>query len=249
MDYRITDAFTDPQGAADGLHTEKLWRLPECFSCFEAPAQSPDVGPLPLLKNARVTFGSFNNFAKTTPQVIAVWANILKRVAQSRLVLKNKSMAAKHVQTFILSHFAKNGVGPEQLDFMIMDNDQTSHLDRYNSIDIALDPFPYNGTTTTFDALWMGVPMVVLSGCNHVSRVGVSQMSNLGLPELIARDSDDYVDIAVKLANDVPRLVALRAGLRERLKSSPLMNVPRFTKNLEDAYQAMWKIYLGAQAT
>ena len=249
MDYRITDAFADPQGAADGLHTEKLWRLPECFSCFEAPTNSPDVGPLPLLKNAHITFGSFNNFAKTTPEVIAVWANILKRVPQSRLVLKNKSMAAKHVQTFLHAHFAKNGVGPDQLDFMTMDNEQASHMDRYNSIDIALDPFPYNGTTTTFDALWMGVPMVVLSGNNHVSRVGVSQMRNLGLPELIARDTNDYVNIAVNLANDVPRLTALRAGLRERLKNSPMMNVPRFTKNLEEAYEAMWKIYLGAQAT
>lgn len=246
MDYRITDALADPPGEADALHTEKLWRMPECFSCFEAPTDSPNVGPLPAIKNAHITFGSFNNFAKTTSEVIAVWANILKRVPQSRLMLKNKSMAAKHVQTFIFSHFAKHGVRPEQLDLMTMDNEQASHLDRYNCVDIALDPFPYNGTTTTFDALWMGVPMVVLSGCNHVSRVGVSQMSNLGLPELIARDSDDYVDIAVKLANDVPRLVALRAGMRERLNNSPLMNVPRFTKNLEKAYQAMWKTYVDA---
>ena len=249
MDYRITDAFADPPGVADGFHTEKLWRLPECFSCFQAPAQSPNVGPLPSLKNSRITFGSFNNFAKTTPQVIEVWARILLRVSNSRLVLKNKSMEAKYVHSFILSHFAKHGVGPEQIQLMIPDEEQYNHLEHYNAIDIALDPFPYNGTTTTFESLWMGVPIVVLSGCNHVSRVGVSQMSNLGLPEFIARDTSDYVNIAVNLANNLPRLTALRAGLRERLKNSPLMNVPRFTKNLEEAYQAMWKIYLGAQAT
>ena len=249
MDYRITDALVDPPGVADGFHTEKLWRLPECFSCFEAPAQSPDVGPLPALTNSRITFGSFNNFAKTTPQVIEVWARLLLRVSNSRLVLKNKSMEAKYVHSFIFSHFAKHGVGPERIQLMIPDEEQYNHLEHYNAIDIALDPFPYNGTTTTFESLWMGVPLIVLSGSNHVSRVGVSQMSNLGLPEFIARDTSDYVNIAVTLANDLPRLTALRAGLRERLKKSPLMNVPRFTKNLEEAYQAMWKTYLGTQTT
>ena len=249
MDYRITDALVDPPGVADGFHTEKLWRLPECFSCFEAPAQSPDVGPLPALTNSRITFGSFNNFAKTTPQVIEVWARLLLRVSNSRLVLKNKSMEAKYVHSFIFSHFAKHGVGPERIQLMIPDEEQYNHLEHYNAIDIALDPFPYNGTTTTFESLWMGVPLVVLSGCNHVSRVGVSQMSNLGLPEFIARDTSDYVNIAVNLANDLPRLTTLRAGLRERLKKSPLMNVSRFTKNLEEAYQAMWKTYLGTQTT
>lgn len=248
MDYRITDSFTDPPGAADKLHTEKLWRMPEFFSCFQASNNTPDIGPLPAVKNGFITFGSFNNFAKTTLQVIAVWADILKSVSNSQLMLKNKSMSAKHVKAFILSNFAKCGVAPERIDLIIPDDEQSNHLDRYNSIDIALDPFPYNGTTTTLDALWMGVPMIVLMGCNHVSRVGVSQMSNLGLPELIARDINDYVNIAAQLAGDIPRLVELRAGLRARLQNSPMMNVARFTKNLQDAYQAMWKIYVDAQA-
>jgi predicted O-linked N-acetylglucosamine transferase (SPINDLY family) len=120
-------------------------------------------------------------------------------------------------------------------------------LNCYNSIDIGLDPFPYNGTTTTCDALWMGVPVITLAGVSHVGRVGVSQMSNLGLQELIAKDTNDYVEKAAELANDVPRLTALRGGLRERVRTSPLMDAPRFTKNLEAAYHNMWNAYLSTQ--
>ncbi|MCE9620021.1 MAG: tetratricopeptide repeat protein [Planctomycetes bacterium] len=249
MDWRITDRFADPPGESDKLHTEKLWRMPECFSCFQPQAASPDVGPLPALKNGHVTFGSFNNFAKTTPQVIAVWARILKRVPGSRLVLKNKSMSAPGVQNFILSIFAKHGVAAGSIEMRGQDGPHASHLEQYNTIDIGLDPFPYNGTTTTFEALWMGVPMVVLAGVSHVGRVGVSQMSNLGLPELIGKDPNDYVEIAARLAADVPRLTALRAGLRQRMIASPLMDVPRFTRNLETAYQEMWKMHTGSKAS
>ena len=126
---------------------------------------------------------------------------------------------------------------------MLLGNDasQLDHLARYNNIDIALDPFPYNGTTTTCDALWMGVPVIALAGKTHVSRVGVSQLSNIGLPELIAADKDAYVEIAVALANDVPRLAELRSGLRQRMHISPLMDAPRFTRNLEAAFMQMWR--------
>ena len=118
-------------------------------------------------------------------------------------------------------------------------------MSQYNRIDIGLDPFPYNGTTTTCDALWMGVPVITLAGRSHVGRVGVSQLTNIGLPELIGRNEDDYVDIAVALANDLPRLAALRSGLRERLRASPLMDAQRLTRNLEAAYREMWKNHIG----
>jgi predicted O-linked N-acetylglucosamine transferase (SPINDLY family) len=124
------------------------------------------------------------------------------------------------------------------------DASQLDHLARYNNIDIALDPFPYNGTTTSCDALWMGVPVIALAGKTHVSRVGVSQLTNIGLTELITADTDSYVDIAVALANDLPRLAQLRGGLRERMKASPLMDTPRFTRNLERAFQEMWRTHL-----
>ncbi|MCE9620020.1 MAG: tetratricopeptide repeat protein [Planctomycetes bacterium] len=249
MDYRLTDAFADPPGEADALHTEKLLRLPECFSCFKAPAQSPDVGALPALKNGRVTFGSFNNFAKITPEVMKVWIAILKRVPGSRLVLKNRSLDNPSLKKFTMEALCKCGATPEQIELLSPNISPMEHFDCYNRIDIGLDPFPYNGTTTTCDSLWMGVPVVTLAGRNHVSRVGVSQMSNLGLPEMIAKDLDEYVDIAARLAGDLPKLAALRASLRERLRTSPLMDIPRFTRNLEQAYQTMWKNHLGAVAT
>lgn len=244
MDYRITDSLADPVGAADAMHTEKLLRLPECFSCFQAPRQSPDVRPLPALANGFITIGSFNNFAKITPHVMRVWIDIMNRVPGSRLLLKNRSLDNPRLKQLILDELCKHGADATRVDLRSPDISPMDHLNGYNLLDIALDSFPYNGTTTTCEALWMGVPVITLAGNNHVSRVGVSQMTNLGLPELIARDTNDYVDIAVALANDVPRLAALRATMRERLKNSPLMNVPRFTKNLEEAYEVIWKRYL-----
>ncbi len=244
MDYRITDALADPVGAADELHTEKLLRLPECFSCFQAPQKSPDVGPLPALANGFITIGSFNNFAKITPHVMRAWIDIMNRVPGSRLLLKNRSLDNPHLKQLILDQLCKHGADAKRVDLRSPDISPMDHLNGYNLLDIALDSFPYNGTTTTCEALWMGAPVITLAGNNHVSRVGVSQMTNLGLPEFIARDTNDYVNIAVALANDLPRLAELRAGMRERLKNSPLMNVPRFTKNLEEAYDVIWKKYL-----
>ena len=241
MDYRITDAFADPVDETDELHTEKLARLPECFSCFEPPRESPPVGPLPSPSAGHITFGSFNNALKITPQVIALWSNILQRVQNSRLVLKYQGLDAPFMSGLLREQFSKHGIAPDRLDILGKDLSQVDHMNRYNQIDIGLDPFPYNGTTTTCDALWMGVPVVVLAGNTHVSRVGVSQMQNLGLPELIARDEDDYVQIACRLAGDLEKLAALRGGLRTRMIESPLTNVARFTRNLEAAYQDMWR--------
>jgi predicted O-linked N-acetylglucosamine transferase (SPINDLY family) len=240
MDWRITDRFADPPGESDSLHTERLYRMPECFLCFQAPSPCPEVGPLPAAADGRVTFASFNNFAKTTPQVIALWARVLRRVPGARIVLKNKSMEAEDVRRAILAQFAQGGVDASRVEMTGPIRGQSAHLERYNQVDVALDSFPYNGTTTTFEALWMGVPVVTLEGRSHVSRVGVSQMHNLGMPELVARDADDYVEIAARLAGDLPRLAALRASLRERLRASPLMDAPRFTRNLEAAFTQMW---------
>ena len=241
MDYRITDALCDPVGMTDTLHTEKLIRLPDCFSCFTPPANSPNVGALAALHGNGIMFGSFNYFIKMNEQVIETWARILGRVANSRLTLKYRSLNSESVQSVVHAAFAKHGVAHERLVLLGNDASQLDHLARYNNIDIALDPFPYNGTTTTCDALWMGVPVIALAGKTHVSRVGVSQLTNIGLPELIAADLNSYVDIAVALANDLPRLAQLRDDLRERMKVSPLMDAPRFTRNLEHAFQEMWR--------
>ena len=247
MDYRITDAFADPIGATEALHTEKLVRMPECFSCFKPPSNAPHVSALPAVARGTITFGSFNNFAKITPEVMRVWIAILARVPGSRLVLKNWCLDNDRMKTFMLDAFVRYGATPGQVELWNPNTSNVDHLNCYNSIDIGLDPFPYNGTTTTCDALWMGVPVITLAGVSHVGRVGVSQMSNLGLQELIARDTDHYVDIAVALANDVPRLAALRGAMRVRMSASPLMDAPRLTKNLEAAYDNMWSVYLSAQ--
>ena len=244
MDYRITDALCDPVGMTDALHTEKLIRLPDCFSCFTPPAQSPTVGALAALHGDGIMFGSFNYFIKMNEQVIETWARILACVANSRLTLKYRSLNSESVQNVVCAAFAKHGVASNRLVLLGNDASQLDHLARYNNIDIALDPFPYNGTTTTCDALWMGVPVIALAGKTHVSRVGVSQLTNIGLLELTAEDADSYVDIAVALANDLPRLAQLRGGLRERMKASPLMDAPRFTRNLERAFQEMWRTHL-----
>ena len=240
MDYRITDAFADPVGDSDHFYTEKLIRLPECFSCFEAPRESPQVGALPALATGHITFGSFNNPLKFTPDVIEQWSHILKRVQNSRLVLKYQGLDSAFMSGLMREQFLKHGIASDRLDILGKDVSQFDHMNRYNQIDIGLDPFPYNGTTTTCDALWMGVPVVVLAGNTHVSRVGVSQMQNIGLPQLIARDANDYVQIATTLAGDLEKLVALRDGLRARMSESPLTNVTRFTRNVEAAYQVMW---------
>jgi predicted SAM-dependent methyltransferase len=240
MDYRITDAFADPPGMTDAFHTEKLHRMPETFSCYSAPADAPVVAPLQAKRTGRVTFGSFNNFAKITAEVITVWSNILKRIPTATLFLKYKDLESVPMTQYIHHQFMTRGVLVSQLRIQGDDASHVEHMARYNNIDIALDPFPYNGTTTTLDALWMGVPVITLEGASHVGRVGVSQMSNLGLQELIAKNQDDYVNIAVELAGNIEKLSALRAGMRERMLASPLMNVERFTRNLEQGYEQMW---------
>ena len=240
MDYRITDAFADPPGMTDAFHTEKLHRMPETFSCYSAPNDAPTVAPLQAKRTGRVTFGSFNNFAKITAEVITVWSNILKRIPTATLFLKYKDLESVPMTQYIHHQFMTRGVLVSQLRIQGDDASHVEHMARYNNIDIALDPFPYNGTTTTLDALWMGVPVITLAGASHVGRVGVSQMSNLGLQELIAKNQDDYVNIAVELAGNIEKLSALRAGMRERMLASPLMNVERFTRNLEQGYEQMW---------
>ena len=241
MDYRITDALCDPVGMTDALHTEKLIRLPDSFSCFTPPANSPNVGALAALHGNGIMFGSFNYFIKMNERVIETWARILARVVNSRLTLKYRSLNSESVQSVVGAAFAKHGVASDRLVLLGNDGSQYDHLARYNNIDIALDPFPYNGTTTTCDALWMGVPVIALAGKTHVSRVGVSQLTNIGLPELIAADKDEYVEVAVALASDLPRLAQLRSGLRQRMHISPLMDAPRFTRNLEAAFMQMWR--------
>lgn len=239
MDFRITDAIADPLGATEPWHTEKLVRLPETFLCYRPPAMAPAIGPVPAVKAGHVTFGSFSNFAKISAPCLAVWAQVLRAVDGSRLVLKSRGLDDVGTAGLVRERLRGVGIDPARV---VLDGNLTSvadHLALYNGIDIALDPFPYNGTTTTCEALWMGVPVVTLAGETHVARVGVSLLTNLGAPDWSAANATEYVARCVALAGNLPALAAIRAEQRERMRRSPLCDGTRFMRHFEAALQAM----------
>ena len=239
MDYRITDALADPIGASDEMHTEKLVRLGGGFLCYQPPDDAPDVGPAPYLKNGYITFGSCNNLAKLTPQVIQVWARILRAVPQAKLLLKAKVLGDEAVKNRLINAFLAEGIDKARLDLRSWIISR-SPLSIYNEIDIALDPFPYNGTTTLCETLWMGVPTVVLEGGRHSARVGYSLNSQVGLNDWTASDINGYVALASMRANDRSNLSELRENLRDQVKNSALCDGLAFTMELEQAYVKMW---------
>ena len=246
IDYRLIDAYTDPPGLTDPYYTEDLMRMPQCFLCYLPDKNSPEVGNLPATTSGHITFGSFNFFAKVSPEVIGYWSEVLKAVQNSKLIMKAKSLSDRSTREYAMKMFIQNGIAPERIDLLSYMPTYTAHLDVYNRIDICLDTFPYNGTTTTCEALWMGVPVVTLAGNIHASRVGVSILSNIGLPELIAKTPDEYIQIAVALAADTNRLQSLRKRLRKIMEGSPLMNAQQFSLNLENCYRTMWKTWCGS---
>jgi protein O-GlcNAc transferase len=241
MDYKIVDEYTDPPGTSEQYYTEKLIRLPGSFLCYLPERACPEVSPLPALTSGCITFGSCNNFAKVSPEVIDLWAKILNAVPGSRLLMKAKSLFDKYTRHSLTEVFARADIAAGRIELLSWQPSTKEHLDTYNRIDIGLDTFPYNGTTTTCEAMWMGVPVITLAGKRHSSRVGGSILSNVGLPELIANTADEYVSIAVKLASDINRLEILRESLRDRMVHSPLTDAKRFTGSLENCFRAMWE--------
>lgn len=243
MDARLVDSVTDPEGVADAHASERLIRLPVPFLCFAPPADAPPVEPPPLLGNGYVTFGSLNTLPKHTPEVFALWARILAAVPESRLLLKDRSFEHAEARARLEALFARSGIAADRLILLGWTAGRNDHFARYRQIDIALDPFPYNGTITSCDALWMGVPLLTLPGRRHAARVGASLLTAVGLEELIAADAEDCVALAAALAGDPERLVSLRAGMRERLLASPLCDAERFTRNLEGVYRDLWRAW------
>ncbi|MGD0464989.1 MAG: tetratricopeptide repeat protein [Tepidisphaeraceae bacterium] len=241
MDYRLTDALADPPRLTEAFHCETLIRLAKTNWCFAPLANLPDVGPLPASQGQPICFGSFNRLAKLSPQTLDLWAAMLRAIPNSRLSLKDISLQEQAIRDHVHKSFNARGIGPERLELVGPKSARADHFRSYGEVDIALDPFPYHGTTTSCEALWMGVPMVTLAGTTHVARVGVSLLSNLGLPDLIARTEEEYLSIAVGLANDLPRLAEIRRTLRDRMKSSPLMNGREFARDVEAAYRDVWR--------
>jgi predicted O-linked N-acetylglucosamine transferase (SPINDLY family) len=237
IDYRLTDPYLDPPGADERFYSERSIRLPETYWCYRPIVDAPPVNPLPALQNGYITFACFNNFCKVTPPTLAAWRQLLQRVPNSRLLVHaHEGSHRQRVREFI----AQEGVSHERITFAGK-VPTSAYLRAHQQIDVALDPFPYGGGTTTCDALWMGVPVVSLRGQTAVGRGGASILSNVGLPELVADDIGQYVRIAAELAEDLPRLSKLRTALRERMQHSPLMNAPRFARHVEAAYRTMWQ--------
>lgn len=239
MDYRLTDSWADPDGQ-EKYYTENLYHLPQGFLCYKPSKLSPPVSEIPAAKNGFITFGSFNNLPKVSIETIDVWAKILKAIEQSRLMIKTKPFNDASVKERYKNLFAQKGVDIDRLLFTEYSPSLEKHLSFYHHVDIGLDTFPYNGTTTTCEALWMGVPVITLAGDHHRGRVGVSIMSRIGLTGMVADSTERYIALALFLASDLERLSKLRLGLRSTLAQSPLCDGKSFTKMLEKAYREMW---------
>lgn len=240
MDYRITDADADPEGEVDNQYSEKLVRLSGGFLCYAPPADSPPVGRSQMIEYKGVTFGSFNNLAKVTPDMIGTWSNILRLLPEARLIMKAHALESEEARKTLRARFASHGITTDRVELLGAELSTRDHLERYGVIDIALDTFPYNGTTTTCEALWMGVPVISLAGRTHASRVGASILTRAGLSDLIASTPQEYLRKAAALAADGRRLRELRAGMRDRMRGCALLDVRGFTRNLESAYRQMW---------
>jgi predicted O-linked N-acetylglucosamine transferase (SPINDLY family) len=236
IDYRLTDPYLDPPGTSDEHYSEASICLPHSFWCYDPLTGAPPVNPLPALISGHITFGSLNNYCKVHEGVLELWAKVLGIVPDSRLLLLSK--VGVHRQRAI-EVFERCGVAGERIEWFTPAA-RPEYLAAYHRIDVGLDTFPYNGHTTSLDSFWMGVPVITLVGKTVVGRGGLSQAMNLGLPELIARTREEYVQRAAELASDLPRLAELRQSLRARMQASPLMDAARFTRDLEAAYRDMW---------
>jgi FkbM family methyltransferase len=242
MDYRLTDEHADPEGMTEHLHSETLIRLPDCFLCYQPLPSCPDIrGEFESTDDATITFASFNELLKVTPPIVAAWCEILHRVSGSRLFIKGTSLEDEGTCERVAGWFQEHGITRDRLQLVGRTATLEEHMQLYNSVDVALDTFPYNGTTTTCEAFWMGVPVVSLLGGVHASRVGLSLLRAVGLDDLVSESIQAYVDIAVSLAADTDRRGALRHQLRGRMQESVLMDADRITSNMEAAYRSMWQ--------
>ena len=237
MDYRLSDPFLDPAGVDLGDYTEKTVRLPHTYWCYPAHANVPRVSPAPVIESGRVTFGCLCNFVKLTRPTLDLFAQVLHALPGSRLVLPFHRDVQR---SFLATEFAGRGIDAAERIRFIAALPLAEYFTAYCGIDIALDPFPYPGGTTTCDALCMGVPTVTLPGVTAVSRAGLSLLSNVGLGDLVARSPEEYVSIACSLARDAGRVPLLRSTLRQRLLKSPLMDGNGFARDVEHAYRHMW---------
>jgi predicted O-linked N-acetylglucosamine transferase (SPINDLY family) len=243
MDYKITDAAMDPEGLTECFHTERLLRLPHSMWCYAPPEQAPEPAATPAARRGHVTFASFNNSAKVTPEVVATWGRILRALPEARLVMVTKGDGSVH--DYFRGQFADNGIDPARVDLRRR-MPLAEYLQLHAEVDIALDTFPYTGGTTSCHSLWMGVPVITLPGDKPFSRSGASILHALELDDWVAGTLDEYVDVAVRKASDIPALQELRGELRTRMQRSPLTNGKEFAGAIEDLYRGIWSEFVGA---
>ncbi|MDR3405570.1 MAG: tetratricopeptide repeat protein [Chthoniobacter sp.] len=231
--YRISDRYLEPER---GDETGRVFLI-ESFWCCDPCGMDVPVKELPAMASGRVTFGSLNNFCKVNEPILRLWAKILARVKDSRLLIL--SAEGSHWER-TLEVMEREGLEPHRVEFVVPRN-RRAYLELYHRLDVVLDTFPYNGHTTSLDALWMGVPVVSLAGECAVSRAGLSQLSNLGLGDWVAHSEGEYVEIATRRAHGLPQLAELRRTLRARMEASVLMDGPRFALGIEAAYRTAWR--------
>jgi predicted O-linked N-acetylglucosamine transferase (SPINDLY family) len=239
IDYIFADRIVLPPGE-ESFYVEKPWRMPDSYLCFTPPAFDVEIGPLPAERDGTITFGSCNNVFKVNRLVVAAWSRLLHAYPKSRLLLRSDLLSSDEIREELGRQFAEHGLAPERLTLLPFAK-RPELMATYNDIDIALDPFPYGGGTTTVEALWMGVPVVSRRGDRFSGRVSDSVLTTVGLPELVVTSEDDYIAKAIALAEDRPRLAELRRTLRRRVAASPLCDAKRFTRHLEQAYRSMWR--------
>jgi predicted O-linked N-acetylglucosamine transferase (SPINDLY family) len=245
MDYVLADAHLIPPGT-EGDYREKPLRMPDAYACYEPPLESPPVTSLPALDRGYVTFGCLNNLAKITPQVTETWAQILRRLPASRLVIRYGDAASNaSIHDRLRARFAGLAIPPDRIRLVGL-APYRRRLDLYGEIDLALDPFPFSGCTTTCEALWMGVPSVTCPGNTYLSRQSTSILRTVGLDEFVTQNVPDYVARAVALAEDLPRLAALRPGVRQRMAASPLCDGKRFAANMMGLLRDVWRDWCNA---
>jgi predicted O-linked N-acetylglucosamine transferase (SPINDLY family) len=245
IDYLIADSWTLPE-SEEIYFTETIWRLPDTRLCFTPPDSNVTIRPLPALTESQITFGCFNNLNKMGDAVVALWAKVLAAVPNSRLFLKARQLYQPLARESVIEQFGRHGIEPSRL-ILEGPESRANYLAAYNRVDIALDPFPYTGGTTTAEALWMGVPVLTLSGKHFLSRQGLGLLMNAGLAEWVASDQDDYVARAVSHASDLEKLAGLRSRLREQVLASPIFDATSFATHFDGALRGMWKKWCDEQ--
>ena len=241
-DYLITDNFVSPINSDESLYTEKLIRL-SSFNTYKQFIGLNEIGPLPAIQNRFITFGSCNNISKINPDVVETWATILKKVENSRLLLKHRALDSNDQRDHISSAFSKAGISRDRIIYRGFTSSREDYLNVYNEIDIALDPFPFGGGTVSYEALWMGVPVLTIAGSKIMERLSGSLMYQLDLKKWVLKSKGQYISTAEFMANDINSLSILRQNLRMKAQNT-IFNAKKYTLELEDALEQAWRNYI-----